>query len=83
MELSASQQDSTPTPSLQSKLSAGDKAVPLPLYRVPGIIPHVERPEVSLQQLALGVSNKDIGGVPQHPPKVRAMQEPSAIGKAQ
>ena len=67
LESDASQPDSTPTPGVKCDLSAENEAVALPLPRMPGILPQVERPALSLQQASLGGSDKDPGGSPQTP----------------
>ena len=60
--------ESTPTPGVQRELSTDDEAVPLPLPRMPSILPHVERPTLSLQHASLGGLDQDTGGAPQPPP---------------
>ena len=44
LESAAGHPDSTPTPGVRHEISADDKAVTLPLPRMPGILPHVELP---------------------------------------
>ena len=68
LESAAGQTDSTPTPVVQRELSADDKSVPLPFPRTPGILPHMERPKLSLQHAALGGSYQYPGGALQTPP---------------
>ena len=68
LDPTASQPDSTPTPDIQRDISADNQAVPFPLLRIPRILLHVERPAISLQQVALGGSNQDPEGEPQSPP---------------
>ena len=65
-ESAAIHPDGTPTPGVRRELSADNGAVPL--SRMPGILLHMERPEISLQQAELRVSDQDTRGAPQPPP---------------
>ena len=55
--------------------------MPLPLTRLPGVLPHTEWLVLILYQPSLGLSDKDPGGTPQPPPQVRATRELSLIGE--
>ena len=68
LESSVGQLDITPTPGVGRELSADDKAVPFPLPRIPGILPHMKRSALSFQHAALGGSDQCPGGAPQNPP---------------
>ena len=68
LESAASQLDSTSTPGVRCELSTDDKAVPFTLPWMPGILSHVERPALSIQQAALGVSYQYPVRTPQTPP---------------
>ena len=68
LELANGHPDSTPTPGIRTEISADDETVSLLLSRMPGILPYVEWPALSLQQAALGGPDKYTRGAPQPPP---------------
>ena len=51
--------------------------MPLPLPRLPGVLPHVEWLALALYQPELGGMDQNNEGTPQPPPQVQALQEPS------
>ena len=55
LESATNQPDSTPTPGILCELPADDEVMPLPIPRIPGVLPHVKCLALPLQQAALGV----------------------------
>ena len=41
LDLADGQPEDTPTLGIQREIPAGDKAIPLPLPRMPGVLPHI------------------------------------------
>ena len=65
LESAAGQPDSLPTPGIRREISVDNESMPLPHPWMPGILPHVERPTLSLQQVALVGSGQNTEGTPQ------------------
>ena len=54
LELATSQPDVTPTPGIRCELPSVEKAMPLPLPCIPGVLPHIEWLALALQHALLG-----------------------------
>ena len=70
LNLAAGKPESTPNPGVRCDIPTGDEAMPLPLLRLPGVLPHMEWIVLVFQHVELGGYDQDPGGAPQTTPHV-------------